>query len=131
MFADVTSANVVGYMDVVRPTNEGADAATNPQYQNFFSGSLFNNVGEEGYSLADLSITGPTTQANGRNNYIVFWAMGSSVKVDFERAFWWDPKNSTWRRRSGKTYLNLNKAVGAAHRVCVGQIQLPYVWAAA
>ena len=27
--------------------------------------------------------------------------------------------------------FNLNKAVGAAHRVCVGQIQLPYVWAAA
>ena len=100
--ADVTSANVVGYMDVVRPEVEGE---TGTQYQNFFSGSLFNNVGEEGYTLADLQITGPTTQANGRNNYIVFWMIGSSIKVDPARSYWWDPKNSTWRRRDGKTYL--------------------------
>ena len=122
--ADVTSANVVGYMDVVRPTNEGADAATYPKYQNFFSGSLFNNVGEEGYSLADLTITGPTSQPVGRNNYIVFWAFGSSIKVDPKRSYWWDPILNQWRVRDGKTYAldgKLTKEQAEAIRFNAGE----------
>ena len=89
--------NGTKFRTITRPKNaEGID------YQNFV---VANPSGRAIY-LNEIVIAGPTTQANGRNNYIIKKASGSSVKVDFERAFWWDPKNSTWRRRNGKTYLN-------------------------
>ena len=90
------SANVVGYMTVQRPAN----------YQNSCGGSMFMNCGGSAYKLSDIKIEGPTTKAAGRNNYIVFWAEGSSIKVDKARSYWWDPVGKKWRVRSGTNFNN-------------------------
>ena len=66
------SANIVGYTESSRPAG----------YQNFCGGSMFVNCAADTYTLADISISGPTSKANARNNYIVLWAEGSTIKVD-------------------------------------------------
>ena len=88
MFAEVTSANVVGYMNVTRPQ------------VNFCSGSMFSNIGSEGISLADLKITGTMTaaqKAQWRNCNITFFQAGNTAKFDANRKFWMD-WNGKWRK---------------------------------
>ena len=97
MFAEeaapaVTSANVVGYQNIKRPA----------AYQNSCGGSLFMNVGKSQYTLADIKIK-VEKASNDRNNYIVFMASGSSIKVDKDRAYWWDTSTNKWRIRNGAT----------------------------
>lgn len=87
---------VVGYMTITRPA----------AYQNSCGGSMFTNVSGGSYKLSDLKIDGPTSKANGRNNYIVFWAAGSTIKVDKTRSYWWDPVGLKWRIRSGTNFNN-------------------------
>ena len=86
MFADVTSANIVGYMNVSRPQ------------QNFCSGSMFNNCGSEGITLDDLEITSVANQAVARMNTIVFMLSGPTVKIDTARQYWYDPVLKCWRK---------------------------------
>ena len=71
-------------------------------YQNFVA---VNPSGRE-ITLNDITITGPTSKANARNNYIVFMATGSTIKVDKNRSFWWDYSQSKWRVRSGTNFNN-------------------------
>ena len=92
MFADVTSANVVGYMNVARP------AATQP---NICSGSMFTNIGEDGITLADIKITGHGATAKAcRLSYIQFLMTGGSTKLDANKKYWVD-ENGKWRRNTG------------------------------
>lgn len=60
------------------------------------------NVGKDAYTLADIKITTVGAAAD-RNNYIVFWAAGSTIKVDKERAYWFDSTTGNWRIRNGAT----------------------------
>ena len=85
----VESANIVGYMDVTRPA----------AYQNSCGGSMFTAVGSDKYTLADLTIEGPTTIANARNNYIMFLQSGTAARVDKSRSYWY--WQNQWRVRSG------------------------------
>ena len=95
--ADVTSANVVGYVTADRPAD----------FQNFAGGSMFVNCGSgEGYTLADIKISGPTTKSNGRGNFICFMKSGVNPLVDKDRSFWWDPVALAWRVRSGTNFNN-------------------------
>ena len=83
------SANVVGYTEVARPA----------AFQNSCGGSMFTAVGNDSYSLADLTITGPATIANARNNYIMFLESGSAAKIDKNRTYWY--WQGIWRVRTG------------------------------
>jgi hypothetical protein len=83
------SANVVGYTEVARPA----------AFQNSCGGSMFTAVGNDSYSLADLTIAGPTTIANARNNYIMFLQSGTAAKIDKNRTYWY--WQGIWRVRTG------------------------------
>ena len=92
VFADVTSANVVGYMNVARP------AATQP---NICSGSMFTNIGEDGITLADITITGHgTTPKACRGSYIQVLLTGGATKLDTSKKYWVD-ETGAWRRNKG------------------------------
>ena len=87
----------MGYLSTVRPDG----------FQNFAGGSMFVNCGSsEGYTLADITISGPTTKSNGRSNYICFMKTGSSQMIDKNRSYWWDPVALKWRERSGTNFNN-------------------------
>ena len=96
MFADVTSANVVGYQQMAAPAN----------YYNFCGGSIFVNVGKEAYSLDDIKITGPASKSNARNNYIMLMASGQIPASSKARSYWWDYSSETWRVREGTNFNN-------------------------
>ena len=79
--ADVTSANVVGYMNVKRPTG----------YPNYCAGSMFLKPGTEKYNLKDLSISFSTTlnKTLARKNFIAFFSDSAAVKVDKDRQYYY------------------------------------------
>ena len=80
---------MVGYTEVARPA----------AFQNSCGGSMFTAVGNDSYSLADLTIAGPTTIANARNNYIMFLQSGTAAKIDKNRTYWY--WQGIWRVRTG------------------------------
>jgi len=84
--ADVESG-IVGYQTVPRPQ------------QNFCSGSMFQNCGSTGITLADLAISGPavTQKAAWRNCNISFFQSGTSIKIDQNRKYWMD-WDGNWRK---------------------------------
>ena len=95
--ADVTSANVVGYQSVAKPTG--------CQYS--MAGSMFIAPGAEEFSLADIDITWPTTTAmqknqnNSRTQSIQFMAAGSSFRLDAQRAYYKCLADGKWYRKVG------------------------------
>lgn len=104
--ADVTSANVVGYMEVERPS----------AYQNYCGGSFLMTVGATEYSLADLEITGPSTIANARNNYIMGFTKDVAANVDKNRCYWlWQ---GIWRVRD-KTNPNTDTKLSAEQAAAI------------
>ena len=74
-------------MDCVRPQ------------QNYCSGSMFNNVGSEGITLADLKISGPAVAAKAawRGCTITFMAVGVTAKLDSNKKYWMDWAGN-WRK---------------------------------
>ena len=85
MFADVTSANIVGYQTITRPQ------------VNFCAGSMFQNCGDKALTLEDFKITGVTSKAACRNCTIVFMESGTTAKFDSNRKFWTDI-DGKWRK---------------------------------
>jgi hypothetical protein len=82
--ADITSANVVGYM--------AAENGSMGQYTG--GGSMFVTPGQKTYKLSDFSISGytPNTIAIARAQYIQFFLPGS-CKVDQARSYYnWQGK---------------------------------------
>ena len=92
MFADVTSANVVGYAQNGKKTG----------YAFACFGSSFVKPGTTGYTLKDLEIKLPASVKNptvARGNYIQFFAAGTSPKLDVDRKFYqWQ---GNWYRAYG------------------------------
>lgn len=99
-------------MEVARPA----------AYQNSCGGSMFTAVSGEGYALSDLTIAGPTTIANARNNYIMFFEAGSAVRMDKTRTYWY--WQGIWRVRSGTNPMNdpqLTAEEAAAIKINAGE----------
>ena len=87
-------------------------------YQNF----VVSNVSASEISLADITIAGPASIANARNNYLMGFATGSAPKVDKARSYWyWQNK---WRVRSGtnpNTDPQLTDEEAAAIKIPAGE----------
>jgi hypothetical protein len=83
---------------------------------------MFTAVSGDNYSLADLTISGPATIANARNNYIMFLQAGSAAKIDKSRSYWfWQGQ---WRVRSGanpNTDPKLTAEEAAAIKINAGE----------
>ena len=93
--ADVTSANVVGYQGVTKPTG--------CQYS--MAGSMFIAPGAEDFSLADINITWDAgsaimkNQANSRTQSIQFMASGAAPVLDKSRVFYRCLADGKWYRK--------------------------------
>ena len=87
---------------VIKGTDSKISISRPSGYQNFV---VVNPAGRE-ISLDEIAITGPESKSNARNNYFVFMASGSTIKVDKTRAYWWDYSQSKWRVRSGTNFNN-------------------------
>ena len=86
-YAEGVESGIVGYQTVARPQ------------QNFCSGSMFQNCGSTGITLADLKISGPAVSAKAawRNCNISFFQSGTVVKIDQNRKYWMD-WDGNWRK---------------------------------
>ena len=96
------TTTTVTYSGEVLTGTDGIFTISRPAaYQNFVA---VNTSGSE-ISLSQITISGPATKANGRNNYIAFMS-STGMKVDKARSYWWDPVGKKWRVRSGTNFNN-------------------------
>lgn len=92
----------VTYSGEVLTGLDGRFTVSRPEgYQNFVAV----NTSASEISLSQITIAGPASKANGRNNYIAFMS-STGMKIDKARTYWWDPVGLKWRVRSGTNFNN-------------------------
>ena len=65
---------------------------------------IANNPSATDITLSDVTITGPTTKGNARNNYLQFFATGIAAKFDKTRAYYYF--GGKWWSRTGTNFTN-------------------------